>query len=68
MEQLFPGTVSLVVGSIIEGFIKYSASIVKVTSRLHWEPTAVEYLTVVECGGHSVLTSLVSIDVLLIGS
>ncbi len=48
MEQVLPLSVSLVVGFIGSDTIKYSDSIVKVISRLHWEPTVVEYLTVVE--------------------
>ncbi len=50
MEQVLSGGREyLVIGSIIQGFIKLSDCIVKVIPRLHWEPTAVEYLTVVEC-------------------
>ncbi len=50
IEQRFPGgTESLVVGSIGAETIKLSDSIIKVISRLHWELTVVEYLTIVEC-------------------
>ncbi len=49
MEQVLSGRrESLMMGSIIQGFIKPSDCIVMMISRLHWEPTAVEYLTVVE--------------------
>ncbi len=60
MEQGLLRTVSQVMGSIGSDTIKYSDSIVKVISRLHWEPTAVEYLTIVEWWGHSVPILLVS--------
>ena len=45
MDQGLPKTVSLAVGFIGSEVTKLSHSIVKVTSSLHWEATAVEYQT-----------------------
>ena len=48
MDQGFTKTVSLVMDFIGVDSHKLSDSIVKVTSRLHWEATAVGYQTVLE--------------------
>ncbi len=48
MERRLAGTVSMVVDFTGSETFRLSDSIVKVVYRLHWDPTAVEYLTVVE--------------------
>ena len=48
MDQGLPKIMLLVTGFIGSDITKLLYSIVEVTSRLHWEVTAVEYQTILE--------------------